>query len=240
MTDTAELSALVTRLETLLGPAPAPLAATDAYGNPGAVAAGELIESAWGNAAATHVVRSGPIAARPATPHVGAQWYATDDKKMYVYHATSGWVRADWNQAWGWMGSAGQTANFGPGGVAGEMAMLVSPVIPFVEGRRMRVVVYLSYSSTVAGDYFTLAIRAGTTIGGALQRLNRLMVGGPTEGDKMLHFETMAPMNAAAGSPTQWVFTVNRTVGSGNIVFYGNSSQTNAITVYDDGPVTRI
>ena len=59
MTDTAELverlEGVVARLEAaglIAPPGPAPLAAVNPDGTPGNVAAGELIESAWGNAVA--------------------------------------------------------------------------------------------------------------------------------------------------------------------------------------------
>lgn len=52
--DVARLRALVTQLDQLLGPAPAP-ASVNPDGTPGPVAAGELIESAWGNAVASTI-----------------------------------------------------------------------------------------------------------------------------------------------------------------------------------------
>lgn len=74
MTDdqVARLERLLDRIERL-GVSVEPLAATDTDGNPGAVAAGELIESAWGNAVADHVVKRYALGSRlPATKPLGA------------------------------------------------------------------------------------------------------------------------------------------------------------------------
>jgi hypothetical protein len=54
------LESLVARLEALGLAAPGPTVATDLYGNPGNVASGELIESAWGNAVADRSIKTYP------------------------------------------------------------------------------------------------------------------------------------------------------------------------------------
>jgi hypothetical protein len=56
-TDVVRLRALVTELDRLLAPDLPALAVVDPDGNPGHVTAGELIESAWGNAVVDRVVK---------------------------------------------------------------------------------------------------------------------------------------------------------------------------------------
>lgn len=59
---TTTLEARIAELEAIVfaPPRPSTQAATDGYGNPGTVVAGELVESAWGNAVRDHVVRVFP------------------------------------------------------------------------------------------------------------------------------------------------------------------------------------
>jgi hypothetical protein len=112
------LEGILDRLEGLrFADTPGQLAATDAYGNPGSVVAGELIESAWGNAVATHVVRAGPLAARPATAYIGAKWYDTATGIEYTYHPSAGWRRSDWEVSWGVLKAATASVDqvVGPG-----------------------------------------------------------------------------------------------------------------------------
>lgn len=94
----AELRGLVARIEQMLE-VPIALASTDASGNPSLVAAGELIESAWGNAVAGRVVkRFANIAARDAaypaaTAGIGALCVTTDTITLWVSNGTS-WIVA--------------------------------------------------------------------------------------------------------------------------------------------------
>ena len=77
--DVAEFRSLVRRMEQLLA-TPEAQAAADANGNPGAVAAGELIESAWGNAVKDRVVRkyANDAALRADSPPNGTLGWSPD------------------------------------------------------------------------------------------------------------------------------------------------------------------
>ena len=69
MTDIDRLEAVLARLEEMAGPEIDAQVAVNPDGTPGAVASGELIESAWGNATATSIatLMHGPVA-----------WYVTN------------------------------------------------------------------------------------------------------------------------------------------------------------------
>jgi hypothetical protein len=93
MTDTTTLDRLeqiLARLERLEGVAPQ--AAVDNYGNPAHVAAGELIESAWGDSVAEHVVLTFPtyteIAAAAGVP-AGQMAVAKNTSMPFVKTATA-------------------------------------------------------------------------------------------------------------------------------------------------------
>jgi hypothetical protein len=90
----SELRSLIARMDQLL--TPDLRAAVDNAGNPGAVAAGELIESTWGNAVKDRVVQryATDAALRAATPPFG-QLATSPELSGTVWWRTTadGWVR---------------------------------------------------------------------------------------------------------------------------------------------------
>ena len=98
-TQLARLEDMLTRLETLeagarLPALPSPLV-FDAYGNPGAVAPGDLIESAWGNAVKDRVLHRFPTKTALDAWHPGAATLAvtTDLNVVWFYDSsTSTWL----------------------------------------------------------------------------------------------------------------------------------------------------
>lgn len=239
--DTVELRALVARLDQMLSE-PAALAATDANGNPGTVAAGELIESAWGNAVVTHVVRSGPVSARPATAHPGAKWYSTDDKKEYTYHAGNGWMRSDWNASWGHLAEASFPGDLGNGTGATETPILVVAAPLYTEGRKTRVTMTGTYLGSNVVDNFWMRIRrgSGTTGTGIVTASIHIHA---ASYNVPFNLQGEDQMTVANGTPSQYVFTIQRVDGSagGNMTIKGtNSGISNKLVIEDVGPVTRI
>lgn len=102
------------RIEKLLfaPPKPSTQAATDGFGNPGTVVAGELIESAWGNAVRDHVIR-----VFPSVAGLNA-WAAPDgalaEAPVGVFYLRNGgaWVR--YGTAGALVGFAESTTPSGP------------------------------------------------------------------------------------------------------------------------------
>jgi hypothetical protein len=85
------LDAIVAQLEALTGPPGVPTTHLDASGNPGLVAAGELIESAWGNAVVTRVINRYPnqTALIATAPPSGTLAVTTDLGVVWIRDAGS-------------------------------------------------------------------------------------------------------------------------------------------------------
>lgn len=197
MTDTLtnldRIEDLVRRLERLgINPAglfPDQRAAIDAYNNPGYVAAGELIESAWGNAASGHVVRAYPTAAarnaENPTPFVGQVTYVESNNSVQLRDSAGIWIEPG-GSAWGVTGvqsGIGQPVTIlGSGwstrsadrrykvsiylpvfkaGVAGSVTININPAVPGIGGLGR------DFGTPESGTMYGAWIVSGAVSGGA-------------------------------------------------------------------------
>ena len=129
------------------------MAATDAAGNPSVIAAGELIEAAWGNANVNHVVKSFASAAQRdslwTSPPNGAMCVTTDSNTLWQRIAG----------AWSPRGAGKLLASaglLGSGGFLTTMAdipaLTINPVVP-VGARRLELMLtaHLQFSGGAPG-----------------------------------------------------------------------------------------
>jgi len=148
--------------------------------------------------------------------------------------------RATWNAAGGQIGGTAAlgAADLGNGFAPGETPILVTPMIPYTEGRRVRVTMWGSHQCAYAGDIFGLAIRRGNGIVGSMVA-SQVFQGAVA--NQLMPFTLIAldVMTAAAGSPTQWTFTITRISGTGNLAIKGNNYTSSLMWVEDNGPVTK-
>lgn len=92
----AEMRSLIQRMDQLLA-TPGLRAAVDVHGNPSGVAAGELIESAWGNSVKDRVVQKYATddALRASTPPMGQMAVSTEGyASLFMTTPDLGWQRA--------------------------------------------------------------------------------------------------------------------------------------------------
>lgn len=152
------------------------MTATDAYGNPGAVATGELVESAWGNASTTRGVKRFPnVATRDsaypaATAGNGATCVTTDTSTLWVSTGVA-WVRQRPSAG----GVYGITHYQGFG--AGSLVFTTSPVAavglalgPFPTGTLLDVSfsAYVQYTIAGAGGGFLVMTVNGVKVAGTV------------------------------------------------------------------------
>jgi hypothetical protein len=110
MTTTEELAARLNTIEAALNSLGGPelFAATDSSGNPSTVAAGQLIESAWGNAVIDRIVRRYATAAARntalPTPAIGTVTYVQGNNSVQLRDSTNQWIEPG-GVTWGTLGT---------------------------------------------------------------------------------------------------------------------------------------
>lgn len=115
----ARLDVIEAALTSLGGPAL--LAATDSSGNPSTVAAGQLIESAWGNAVIDRIIRRYLTAAARntalPTPAIGTMTYQQGDNSVQLRDSSGQWIEPGGVQ---WQTLGAQTGIAGPVTIPGS------------------------------------------------------------------------------------------------------------------------